>query len=92
MTSTTLRAWNQHPEQILRERNRRRRRRIVAIKVRFIGLIFRLLREQACESVLVPHLEARGMDAFVVVEVLSWHRRRGEGRESHQREPLSENF
>ena len=73
MTSTTLRAWNQHPEQIS-ERIRRRRWRIVAIKVRFIGLIARALKERACEGVLVPHLEALGLDAVVVAEVLSWYR------------------
>ena len=50
----------------------RRRWRISVIKIRFIGLVARVLRERACERVLVPFLQQRRLGVCVVAELLAW--------------------
>ena len=71
-TSTIPRALNEHPEQI-RAAAARRRWRITAIKIRFIALVARMLRERACEHVLVPLLQERRLGKYVVAGILAWY-------------------
>ena len=55
-----------------------RRLRIAAVKVRFIGVVARVLRQQACENALVPFLEEHGLgDPLVVEYILGFYRSGG---------------
>ena len=71
-TSSLLMALGEHPVQL-----RRRRWRIFAIRVRFIFMARRVLRQQAAERTLVPFLEAQGLDEMVVAWLLTWYRQKG---------------
>jgi len=69
-SSSMLAAIGLHPRQLAR----RRMLRIIRIKVRFIGLVARVLWEQATARILVRLFDARrpGVRAMVVQMVLSW--------------------
>lgn len=68
-------AAGEHPAQ-LRRRALERKRRIFAIRVRFIGVTCRLLRQLAVERALAPFLEDLGLDESMVAWLLTWHRGR----------------
>ena len=72
-TSSLLMALGSHPAQI-RRRMLTRRLRVIAVKVRFVGVVTRVLRQQVCEDVLVPFLEDQGLDPLVIEYVLAWYR------------------
>ena len=69
-TSSLLMALGEHPDQLRRQRAWR----IFRIKVRFIGMARRVLRQQAVERVLAAFFEARGFDEHLVAWLLTWHR------------------
>ena len=68
-TSSLLMALGEHPDYL-----RQRAWRIFRIKVRFIGMARRVLRQKAVERVLAAFFEARGFDEHLVAWLLTWHR------------------